>query len=288
VIHAAMVVQDHALINMTEEEFTAGLAAKVDVAVRLAQVFGRERLDFALFFSSLNSFAKWPGQSNYSAGCVFEDAFARRLAAAWPCRVRVVNWGYWSVGALASEKYRFLMARKGLGSIEAPGAMRVLDRLLAGPLPQLVYLNASGPRAFEGISVQSGERAPEALARDRERRLAEVVEGMGAPREVAAGRLLAYLRLRVAETLGVDEASLDSRSRPFADALLGEFGMDSLSSNSLRNALRQEVGVDVPVQRIIGEKVHRIVDALYEQLLLKHVTQDSRPEEGEESETFVF
>ncbi len=288
VLHAAMVVQDHALMNMTEEEFTAGLAAKVDVAVRLAQVFGRERLDFVLFFSSINSFSKWPGQSNYSAGCVFEDAFAQRLAAAWPCRVRVVNWGYWSVGALASEKYRFLMARKGLGSIELPGAMQVLDRLLAGPLPQLVYLNASGARAFEGISVKSGERSPEALARDRERRLAEVAEGMGAPREAAASRLLAYLRLRVAEILGVDEASLDSRSRPFADALLGEFGMDSLSSNSLRNALRQEVGVDVPVQRIIGEKVHRIVDALYEQLLLKHVTQDSRPEEGEESETFVF
>jgi NADP-dependent 3-hydroxy acid dehydrogenase YdfG len=288
VIHAAMVVKDHLLANMTEEELTAGLAAKVDVSVRMAQVFARERLDFVLFFSSINSFSKWPGQSNYSAGCVFTDAFAQRLAAAWPCRVRVANWGYWSLGALASARYRFLMARKGFGSIELTGAMQVLDRLLAGPLPQLVYLNASSPRAFEGITVRSVERGSEAVARDLERRIAGVAGVMGKPREVATGHLLSYLRLRAAETLGADEANLDSRSRPFADALLGEFGMDSLLSNSLRNALRQEVGVDIPVQRIIGEKVHRIVDALYEQLLLKQVTQDSRPDADEESETFVF
>ena len=64
--------------------------------------------------------------------------------------------------------------------------------------------------------------------------------------------------------------------------------MDSLSSNSLRNALRKELGVDLPVQRIIGEKVHRIVDALYEQLLLRHVSNAARPAAEEESETFVF
>jgi acyl transferase domain-containing protein/ubiquinone/menaquinone biosynthesis C-methylase UbiE/acyl carrier protein len=285
-IHAAMVVQDHSLANMTEDELGQGLAAKVDVCVRLAQAFGREPLDFVLFFSSINAFSKWPGQSNYSAGCTFKDAFAHRLAAAWPCRVRVVNWGYWSVGALASERYRFLMARKGLGSIELPGAMQVLDQLLSGPVAQLAYLNATGPKALEGIGFQAEERVVrETVVQDLVAGMSEI---MGRPRDAAANQLLAYLRLRVAETLGADEASLDSRSRPFADALLGEFGMDSLSSNSLRNKLRQELGVDLPVHRIIGEKVHKIVDALYEQLLLKHVSNDSRPEDDEESETFVF
>lgn len=38
---------------MKPEEFTAGLAAKIDVSIRMAQVFRQENVDFVLFFSSL-------------------------------------------------------------------------------------------------------------------------------------------------------------------------------------------------------------------------------------------
>jgi SAM-dependent methyltransferase len=117
---------------------------------------------------------------------------------------------------------------------------------------------------------------------------AGLAELMAGPREAAAETLLLHLRLRVAETLGAEEASLDSRSRPFAGVLLGELGMDSLSSNSLRNTLRQELGVDVAVHRILGERVDGIVGALYEQLLLKLVSNETRIAAGEETETFVF
>ena len=44
--------------------------------------FGQEALDFVVFFSSLQSFSKAAGQSNYAAGCTFKDAFASRLAKA--------------------------------------------------------------------------------------------------------------------------------------------------------------------------------------------------------------
>ena len=75
---------------------------------------------------------------------------------------------------------------------------------------------------------------------------------------------------------------------PFAGSLLGEFGMDSLSANSLRNTLRREIGLDLPVHRVIGEKVQGIVDALYEPLLLKHVSEEAVLEDDLEIETFVF
>jgi len=313
VIHSTMVLNDKSLANMTESAFLSGLASKVDVSVRLAQVFAGEPLDFVLFFSSISSFLKWPGQSNYVAGGTFEDAFASRLAAAWPCRVRVINWGYWSLGGLDSERYRTLMARKGLASIELPGAMRMLDLLLAGPVGQLAYLAALGPEALDGASVRSAEWAvdeEEARRAEREKLAAEaarsslgtlvrdvrdvratvagMAEVLARPREITTEQLAADLRLRVAETLGVDESILDSRSRPFTEALLGEFGMDSLSSNSLRNTLRRELGVDIPVHLIIGEKVESIVGALYEQLLLQQVSREPRHEIDEDTETFVF
>ncbi|HWU86913.1 MAG TPA: amino acid adenylation domain-containing protein, partial [Kofleriaceae bacterium] len=104
VVHAAIVLLDKSLAQMEEDRFRASLAAKVDVSVRLAQVFAQEALDFVVFFSSLQSFSKAAGQSNYAAGCTFKDAFASRLALEWPSAVKVMNWGYWgSVGIVASE-----------------------------------------------------------------------------------------------------------------------------------------------------------------------------------------
>ncbi|WLQ38961.1 SDR family NAD(P)-dependent oxidoreductase [Streptomyces laculatispora] len=81
VIHSAIVLLDQSLERMEEERFRAAVTAKVDVSVRLAQVFRDEPLDFLLFFSSMNSFLKASGQCNYVAGSVFEDAFAHHLAS---------------------------------------------------------------------------------------------------------------------------------------------------------------------------------------------------------------
>jgi polyketide synthase PksM len=310
-VHAAVVLRDHSLENMTEEEMRTGLAPKIDVSVRLAQVFGGDALDFVLVFSSMMSFVKEPGQANYVAGCAFTDAFARRLAAEWPCRVRVINWGYWaSVGVASSERLRERMARKGFGSIELPGAMAALDYLLGGPAGQLAYIVTTNAAALEGTGAVPGDPLVPAAPAARPQRLlatpslpaalsslpaetppdrsaAGIAEVMRQPREAATDRLLTLLRFVAAETLGVDPASLDSRSRPFADALLGEFGMDSLSSNSLRNVLRRDLGVDLAVHRIISEKVRVLAGELYGQLLLRHVSQDA-PAAGEETEIFVF
>ena len=182
-IHAAIVLQDRSLENMTEDELRTGLAPKVDASVRLAQVFGGDALDFVLFFSSMLAFLKSPGQSNYVAGCTFKDAFARRLAAEWPCRVRVINWGYWgSVGAASSERHRELMARKGFGSIELPGAMAALDRLLGGPAAQLAYIETTGAAALEGTGV-----LPDEWAAHQDETLPSLLRDPGAARRLAAG-----------------------------------------------------------------------------------------------------
>jgi len=144
VIHAAIVLQDKGLAGMDEARFRAGLAAKVDVCVRLAQVFAHEDLDFTLFFSSAQSFAKSPGQSNYAAGCTFKDAFAKALARHWHGRVKVMNWGYWGrAGIVSSPEYQERMQQAGIGSIEPEEGMAALNNLLNGPVDQIVLLKAA-------------------------------------------------------------------------------------------------------------------------------------------------
>ena len=152
VIHSAIVLSDKSLANMDEAQFQAGLQAKVDVCVRLAQVFQKEPLDLVLFFSAMQSFVKAPGQSNYAAGCVFKDAFARQLAREWSCSVKVMNWGYWgSVGAVTDAAYRDRMARAGQGSIEPEEAMGPLEFLLHGPREQMALIKTQRPQAIEGL-----------------------------------------------------------------------------------------------------------------------------------------
>ncbi|WP_395096871.1 SDR family NAD(P)-dependent oxidoreductase [Bacillus amyloliquefaciens] len=146
IIHSAIVLSDRSFANMEEDQFRASLSAKTDVSLQIARVAEGEPLDFLLFFSSMMSFQKAPGQSNYAAGCTFKDAFAKRISQKAPYAVKVVNWGFWgSVGVVASEQYRKRMERDGIASIEAPEAMKTLETLLSGPHHQLALIKTTDP-----------------------------------------------------------------------------------------------------------------------------------------------
>src|SRR6185369_10715515 len=143
VVHAAMVFSSQSLAELDEKEFKAALSAKVDVSVRIAQVFEHEPLDFLLFFSSLISFIKNPKQSHYASGCAFKDALAGQLAQKWLFPVRTMNWGYWGQSfprELAEE-----MRQTGLGFVDPMIAMQSLESLLVGPLNQVGLISTTKP-----------------------------------------------------------------------------------------------------------------------------------------------
>jgi polyketide synthase PksM len=167
VVHSAIVLSDRSLAHMEETQFRSALSAKVDVCVRMAQVFRDEPLDFVLFFSAAMSFLKAPGLANYAAGCTFKDAFAHQLAREWPCAVKVINWGYWgSVGIVASQTVRDRMASVGIDSIEPPEAMDCLEVLLSGPVDQIALMKTSDASALEPLNTSLEEELtvyPESL-----------------------------------------------------------------------------------------------------------------------------
>ncbi|MEC0129353.1 type I polyketide synthase [Paenibacillus pabuli] len=154
IVHSAIVLQDGSLEQMTEEQFQHVFTAKVDVSVVMANIFAKENLDFVLFFSSMNSFTRQPGQSNYSAGCMFKDSFAHWLRQSWTCPVKIMNWGFWgSVGRVASLEYRERMDRMGVSSIEAPEAMEALEMLMCLDLTQAALLKTK-TYSIPGINMQ--------------------------------------------------------------------------------------------------------------------------------------
>lgn len=153
VIHAAVEFSVNSVAAMSEAEFQRTLASKVDTAVRMAQVFGRENLDFALLLSSLVTFIRNPGQGHYATACAFMDACAQRLALAWPCSVKVVNSGYWAGNDVGADEIAALRAA-GVELISADAGAVVIERALGSTAPQLGFIRARASLAVEGVSYE--------------------------------------------------------------------------------------------------------------------------------------
>lgn len=116
-----------------------------------------------------------------------------------------------------------------------------------------------------------------------------------APPETLRRDLFDYLRHQLADVLHARDARFENTSRPLAQMLLSELGVDSLTAMDLRNRLRKHLALHVPVEKLLGgASVQVIVDMLHEQTLLNRLI-DERPvgdaatgEHREDMETFVL
>ncbi|MED1917317.1 SDR family NAD(P)-dependent oxidoreductase [Bacillus thuringiensis] len=269
IVHSAIVLLDQSLAKMDEQRFEAGYAAKNGTAVRTAQVFDREQLDFVLFFSSFNSFLKSRGQSNYTAGCTFSDAFAAKLASEWSCAVKTINWGYWgSVGTVSNEALREKMARIGMGSVEPDEAMDVVERLLAGKVNQLCFVKTTKPLYIEETAADQHitvlpERFGSVISRIRSVFAPAPFQALSSaarPIEEKTGSIpdakqraevLSLVREAVAMLLKVDEQDIEP------DAELAEYGLDPVKMSLLTEMINQRLGIDVTPELVIRHRSFR-------------------------------
>ncbi|MBY9081324.1 SDR family NAD(P)-dependent oxidoreductase [Paenibacillus sp. HN-1] len=247
VVHAAIVLLDQSLANMDEDRFRAGLSAKVDVSVRIAQVMQEEPLDFVLFFSSMISFLKSAGQSNYASGCTFKDAFADQLALERDCAVKVMNWGYWgSVGIVASESYQERMAQAGIGSIEPEEALKALEALASAPMNQMAFMKTTKPLVLDGLNEQDWitvcQDGPEIDIRLKQKSdpLAMEMSAWGVRDEIKL-----VLMKAATELLHVSEEHID------ADVRLTEYGFDPIKAAELADRLSEVYGFELSCSAFI-------------------------------------
>jgi NAD(P)-dependent dehydrogenase (short-subunit alcohol dehydrogenase family)/acyl carrier protein len=137
--HSALVLDDRTIDRMDEATFRRVLSSKTTTTVTLARSLREEPLDFLVCFSSAESFAGDAGQSNYSAGCTFQDAYVQALRQNLRMPAKTINWGYWgTVGAVASDAYRIRLQEAGLMSIAPEEGMQALESLLSGDISQML------------------------------------------------------------------------------------------------------------------------------------------------------
>ena len=239
VVHSAVVLQNQTIARMDEAAFRVGLSAKVDISANLDRVFGAEELDFMLFFSSVVSFLKPPGQCNYSAGCTFKDSFARKLQQERAYPVKVMNWGYWgSVGVAADESHNQMMARLGIGSIEPLEGMASLQVFVDSDVPQIALMKTLSSEARPGApsSVASSPAPTETETQPGQEPLA------AASTELTEQAYLDYLRETITNKLStalkIDVAQIPS------DEPLTEYGVDSIIGVNLVRELSETLQIE--------------------------------------------
>lgn len=146
IYHSALNLADTSFENMTPEQLLQSLQPKVHGSYHLLQAL-RQRSQlpgFVTFFSSIQSYIAYPGQANYTAGCLCTDALADLFESVLSIPTRVINWGYWgSVGVVADDAYRRKMLRLQIGSIEPEHAMPMIADILASDWPQVACLRQS-------------------------------------------------------------------------------------------------------------------------------------------------
>ncbi len=138
VVHSAIALADGGLAGMDGARMERALSAKLDTLDNMIAVFGGDMREFGLVFSSLQSFARMPGQGNYAAACTFADSFALQQANRRGLPIKVVNWGYWAdEGIVATEEHRRRMQRFGQLGLNAGRAFAALDALIVGGPSQM-------------------------------------------------------------------------------------------------------------------------------------------------------
>jgi myxalamid-type polyketide synthase MxaE and MxaD len=206
-------------------------------------------LDFFVGFSSASSLLRSPGQASYAAGNAFKDALAHeRVRSGRPGLA--VNWGTWGevgMGALTPEFRRRALRDRGMGELAPREAVVVLGALIAEgraqtgvmPMNWVKFLKDGTLPYLERVTPPTERSAVAEDARDVRERIGQASAG---ERGVVLGD---YVRERVAKIAGYS-----SPSDVDCELTLLELGFDSLMAVQLRNAIRSNLGVDIPIGRL--------------------------------------
>ena len=279
VVHAAGVLDDAVLVQQDKVSFARVMRPKIDGAWHLHQLTADADLDLFVLFSSVAALLGAPGQSNHGAANAFLDALAADRRARGLVALSIA-WGAWEdVGAAARRGAGTALELAGIGTIPPPIGLEIFaaatdpaarvgpprlgvlpvdwprfaSRFPAGAEPPAVAeLIARERQARAGSSAGPGRRAPSNPAAASWRR--QLAATTGDARRALLARWIADLASTV---LRVPAGELD------LDRPLAELGMDSLMAVEMRNRVRTDLGIELPLASLLegatlGRLLHQI------------------------------
>lgn len=252
VLHAAAVVEDATLANITHELIEQGWAPKVFGALNLHSATVDQPLDWFCSFSSVAALVGSPGQGAYAAANSWLDAFTRwRRARGLPGTA--IAWGAWGEIGRSTEPV------EGTGAaIAADEGAYALDALLrrsrayAGyaPITGTAWLTAFAHRSPFAEAFRSGAQSATGTSRLH-------AELNALPREEWPNRLRRLIS---------DQISLILLRNVEPDRPLVEYGVDSLGALELRTRIEAETGIRLAAKDLGVGTVRGLAELLCEKL----------------------
>ncbi len=250
IIHAAGVVKQCSLLELTKENWIENTKAKVEGAINLHQLSLELELDFFIMYSSASAWLGLRQTGAYAAANAFLDALAfERRSQALPALS--IAWGAWRGEGMASQSSltQNSAINFGIGSFSVEDGLRVLhqkglaEHTTLGVLPynwKLYHklLSPSQQRLLtELIQV---EKKPETAKDSLEQKTQYQLSLGNLPLSERKLALTQIIRDEVSKLLGKSNSSIELK-RGFA-----EQGLDSLMATQLRVQLQKALSVSLP------------------------------------------
>ncbi|VUC32029.1 unnamed protein product [Clonostachys rosea] len=266
-INASMVLQDAVFANMQQAQWDTTIRSKAHTAWVLHKLLPKS-LDFFILFSSLAGIYGSPAQSNYAAGCVFQDTIASYRARRGEKAVSL-DIGWMRTIGIIAETEEYQRNRKNtadMNQIEEEEFLAMLDIHCDPSLPatppeysQILFGTVTpGELLAAGESFPSWGHLPvfagyvkarntgSQRGSDKEKvdvgALFRQAENPAKAAEIAENALVAKL----ARALSIATEDIDTGK------FLSNYGVDSLMAVELRNWIGNELKASVAVFDIMG------------------------------------
>ncbi|KAI1348254.1 hypothetical protein F5Y01DRAFT_328626 [Xylaria sp. FL0043] len=284
-INAAMALQDSTFGAMSHAQWACTIQSKVNSSWVLHSQLPRD-MDFFILLSSLSGIYGSAAQSNYAAGCAFQDSLARaRTVAGFRTSVSLDLGWMRTIGIIAEshDLRRRQLSLIGMQPVSTPDFFAVLEHYLnpdAAPIDQdhcQLLIGATHPARFlaEGrpppasllnwpllagfslapSSVQGGQNSGSGSSSQNAAWL------FSQSKSTADRRLTvtSAIKDKVARALWGEPGDVDPQRG------LSDYGVDSLMAIEFRSWIRRDFHADITVFEIIGEpSIESIVGLILE------------------------
>ncbi len=262
VLHAAALVDDVLIRDMTPERFAPVLAPKVEGTWNLHAATLKEQLDFFVMFSSMAAIHPQPGMGIYAAANAFLDGFAHyRRGLGLPATA--VNWGGWDQIGLArvagTERSLDGYREQGIRNFSADEALQALGEAIRSQTAQVMAI----PMDWKAFAEYHGSRsAPlfrdfvaQAVAAEQRSSRSEITERLGGAgsAEERTEILESWLQETLGRVLKLAARKID-RDRP-----MGTMGLDSLMGIEFVRRLSGALEIPVPATVVFNYPTIRLL-----------------------------
>ncbi|MEL6856215.1 MAG: SDR family NAD(P)-dependent oxidoreductase [Cyanobacteria bacterium J06607_13] len=252
VIHAAGILEDGLLSQLTWQQFAKVMLPKVQGTWNLHQLTQSLPLDFFVCFSSMAALIGSPGQANYSAANAYMDGLMQhRRALGLPGLS--VNWGPWANAGMAAQLNASAQERlqaRGVTPLKTKESFQALEYLLTEPTAQAGYFSLDWQKFVgqlpPGVSLPALKRILEQFAgAPSDEAKGASLQGLAQLKKIPLSErrehLIRHIQSEIADVLGYSSADEIVLDQPLAD-----LGVDSLMAVELANQLEHTLGPTIP------------------------------------------